>query len=114
MKVRLLGCGTSSGVPRVGDDWGECDRDEPRNRRRRSTRPGLGRDGEEPGAGLHARLDAGVVHARSAICPHLGCVVAWNGGERTWDCPCHGSRFDPTGRVLHGPATRPLPTTDDE
>lgn len=54
------------------------------------------------------RDEAGVVHARSAICPHLGCVVAWNGGEKTWDCPCHGSRFDVDGAVLHGPAVSPL------
>jgi glycine/D-amino acid oxidase-like deaminating enzyme/nitrite reductase/ring-hydroxylating ferredoxin subunit len=54
------------------------------------------------------RDDAGVVHACSAICPHLGCVVAWNGGEKTWDCPCHGSRFDVDGAVLHGPAISPL------
>ena len=54
------------------------------------------------------RDEAGVVHACSAICPHLGCVVAWNGGEKTWDCPCHGSRFDVDGAVLHGPAISPL------
>jgi glycine/D-amino acid oxidase-like deaminating enzyme/nitrite reductase/ring-hydroxylating ferredoxin subunit len=54
------------------------------------------------------RDEAGVVHACSAICPHLGCVVAWNGGEKTWDCPCHGSRFDVDGAVLHGPALSPL------
>jgi glycine/D-amino acid oxidase-like deaminating enzyme/nitrite reductase/ring-hydroxylating ferredoxin subunit len=54
------------------------------------------------------RDEAGVVHACSAICPHLGCVVAWNGGEKTWDCPCHGSRFDVDGAVLHGPANSPL------
>lgn len=54
------------------------------------------------------RDDAGALHARSAICPHLGCVVAWNGGERTWDCPCHGSRFDLDGTVVHGPAVSPL------
>ena len=46
----------------------------------------------------------GTVHARSAVCPHLGCVVAWNSAERTWDCPCHGSRFDRYGRVITGPA----------
>jgi glycine/D-amino acid oxidase-like deaminating enzyme/nitrite reductase/ring-hydroxylating ferredoxin subunit len=46
----------------------------------------------------------GAVHARSAVCPHLGCVVAWNSAERTWDCPCHGSRFDRYGRVITGPA----------
>ena len=54
------------------------------------------------------RDEAGVVHARSAVCTHLGCVVAWNGGEKTWDCPCHGSRFDVDGAVVHGPAISPL------
>lgn len=46
----------------------------------------------------------GVVHACSATCPHLGGVVHWNATEHTWDCPCHGSRFDAYGRVLNGPA----------
>ena len=50
----------------------------------------------------------GAVHARSAVCPHLGCVVAWNSAERTWDCPCHGSRFDRYGRVITGPANADL------
>jgi glycine/D-amino acid oxidase-like deaminating enzyme/nitrite reductase/ring-hydroxylating ferredoxin subunit len=54
------------------------------------------------------RDDAGEVHAVSALCTHLGCVVAWNDAERSWDCPCHGSRFDPDGKVLHGPAMTPL------
>ena len=54
------------------------------------------------------RADDGEVFAVSAICTHMGCDVAWNGAERTWDCPCHGSRFRVTGEVLHGPATRPL------
>lgn len=44
----------------------------------------------------------------SAVCPHLQCAVAWNGTENTWDCPCHGSRFDPQGNVLNGPANQNL------
>jgi Rieske Fe-S protein len=59
------------------------------------------------------RDESGALHERSAICTHLGCVVAWNGAERTWDCPCHGSRFDVDGKVLHGPALAPLAAVDD-
>lgn len=54
------------------------------------------------------RDPSGALTLRSAVCPHLGCVVAWNPAERTWDCPCHGSRFRPTGEVLAGPAEAPL------
>jgi len=54
------------------------------------------------------RDDAGGLHERSAACPHLGCVVGWNPTEKTWDCPCHGSRFDAFGKVLSGPANQDL------
>ncbi len=50
----------------------------------------------------------GVLHKCSAVCPHLNCIVAWNHSEQTWDCPCHGSRFDKFGKVLNGPATSNL------
>jgi len=60
------------------------------------------------------RDEAGRLHRHSAICPHLGCVVAWNTAESTWDCPCHGSRFDPYGRVLTGPSIRDLDPTGPE
>jgi Rieske Fe-S protein len=79
-------------------------------------RPGTARSADEvrPGAGAVVRRGLskvavyrdpdGVVHECSAVCPHLKCIVAWNAAEQSWDCPCHGSRFDPAGRVLSGPA----------
>lgn len=54
------------------------------------------------------RDDCGKLHTVSAVCTHLGCIVHFNVGERSWDCPCHGSRFDMNGEVLHGPAATPL------
>ena len=50
----------------------------------------------------------GTVHTCSATCPHMGCIVMWNGAEQSWDCPCHGSRFDPRGKVVNGPANSDL------
>jgi glycine/D-amino acid oxidase-like deaminating enzyme/nitrite reductase/ring-hydroxylating ferredoxin subunit len=54
------------------------------------------------------RDEQGEVHRRSAVCPHLGCIVAWNPAASTWDCPCHGSRFDKHGTVISGPSSSDL------
>jgi Rieske Fe-S protein len=54
------------------------------------------------------RNNEGDLGALSPVCTHLGCYVHWNTAEKSWDCPCHGSRFDTTGHVLNGPATAPL------
>jgi glycine/D-amino acid oxidase-like deaminating enzyme/nitrite reductase/ring-hydroxylating ferredoxin subunit len=62
-------------------------------------------------AAVHREGD-GTVHAVSATCTHLACLVHWNPAERSWDCPCHGSRFAVDGRVLQGPAVRDLPRFD--
>lgn len=54
------------------------------------------------------RDESGQLFAVSAVCTHLGCIVAFNDAERSWDCPCHGSRFTPDGAIIQGPATTPL------
>jgi Rieske Fe-S protein len=62
-------------------------------------------DGDEVAA---YRDPSGAVYAVSPICTHMKCKVHWNAVETTWDCPCHGSRFSPDGRVVCGPAIEPL------
>ncbi|MGH2941584.1 MAG: (2Fe-2S)-binding protein [Solirubrobacteraceae bacterium] len=68
-------------------------------------------DGERVAAYRDA---AGTLHAVSAVCTHRGCVVEWNAAERTWDCPCHGSRFGHDGGLVRGPAQRPLEAKEVE
>jgi Rieske Fe-S protein len=85
---RLLppGASSSAAVPR-----GEA----------RVVRDGIGRKGVY-------RDEQGSLHAVSLRCTHLGCLLRFNAAERSWDCPCHGSRFDVDGTVLEGPAVQPL------
>jgi Rieske Fe-S protein len=71
--------------------------------------PGQGGIVDDQGSRLAAyRDESGLVHAHSPLCTHLGCYVVWNAAERSWDCPCHGSRFGYRGEVLQGPAVHPL------
>ena len=66
------------------------------------------------GLAKHAvyRAEDGSIMERSAACTHVGCIVHWNGFEKCWDCPCHGSQFLPDGTVINGPAVSPLATVD--
>ena len=75
---------------------------------------GSGKILEYEGKRIAAHRDHnGMLHLNSAVCPHMGCIVAWNEAEETWDCPCHGSRFRATGEVIGGPAeTRLEPHPD--
>ncbi|WP_265109085.1 FAD-dependent oxidoreductase [Halosolutus halophilus] len=76
--------------------------------------PGEGRVFREGGKPIAcARDDDGDLHAVSAVCTHMYCLVEWNDGECSWDCPCHGSRFGPDGEVLEGPANEDLSKKPD-
>jgi Rieske Fe-S protein len=82
----------------------------PRRRGVDDLAPGEGRIVEIGGAKVAVcRGDAGAVTMLSPFCTHMGCEVRWNPAERSWDCPCHGGRFAPDGKVLDGPPNRPLP-----
>jgi glycine/D-amino acid oxidase-like deaminating enzyme/nitrite reductase/ring-hydroxylating ferredoxin subunit len=73
-------------------------------------RPNTGKVVEVNGEKIAAyRDEAGVIHALSPVCTHAACIVNWNGEEKSWDCPCHGARYDIHGNVLTGPATKNLP-----
>jgi glycine/D-amino acid oxidase-like deaminating enzyme/nitrite reductase/ring-hydroxylating ferredoxin subunit len=79
----------------------------------REVRRGTGKIIDHDGQMVAAyRDDEGVLSLRSATCTHMGCRVGWNAAERTWDCPCHGSRFSPYGQVIAGPAEAPLPPVE--
>ena len=76
--------------------------------------PGEGRIVGRPGDQTAVYRDPqGEVHAVSARCTHLGCIVSWNPAESSWNCPCHGSRFSVDGEVIQGPAVRNLERRTD-
>ncbi|MBB5958003.1 glycine/D-amino acid oxidase-like deaminating enzyme/nitrite reductase/ring-hydroxylating ferredoxin subunit [Saccharothrix tamanrassetensis] len=101
---KLVGLNAKAAVSMVGDRLRPPDtrtpEDVPRGEARVVGKAGVYRD------------DEGALHAVSLRCTHLGCLVHFNDAERSWDCPCHGSRFDVDGNVLEGPATKPLPRHD--
>ncbi len=82
---------------------------EPEGESVRALKPGEGMVLKSKDGKVAAYRDAdGNVTKHSAVCTHMGCIVRWNQAEETWDCPCHGSRFDPKGKVIAGPAETPL------
>jgi glycine/D-amino acid oxidase-like deaminating enzyme/nitrite reductase/ring-hydroxylating ferredoxin subunit len=75
----------------------------------RAVKRGEGKIVEHEGQKVAAyRHVDGTLTVRSATCTHMGCIVGWNTAEKTWDCPCHGSRFTLDGEVMSGPAETPL------
>lgn len=88
----------------------------------RISTPGEGLEQVPPGEGTVIRKEGkpvavykdadGTCRGLSAVCTHLACIVHWNTAEKSWDCPCHGSRFDLDGNVVQGPATKPLEPRD--
>jgi len=77
--------------------------------------PGTGKVVEFDGKKIAAyRDEQGNIHALNPVCTHAGCIVAWNGEEKTWDCPCHGARYTIEGDILTGPATRGLSSINIE
>jgi len=85
----------------------------PEGRSLRAVKRGEGKIIERGGSKVAAYRDLkGATILRSPICTHMGCLVGFNPAERTWDCPCHGSRFKPNGEGIAGPAETPLPPVE--
>lgn len=69
---------------------------------------GQGKIVTEKGKPISVYNDNGTIKKFSSVCRHMGCLVAWNLKDKTWDCPCHGSRYKATGEVIKGPAEKGL------
>lgn len=70
-------------------------------------------DKNKKNAMAYYRDENGTLHSYSAVCTHLGCIVKWNASEKSFDCPCHGSRFSYSGQVINGPANDNLEPVKD-